>query len=206
MPSDPASGDGQLHVAALQGTKDLMSLTIVVHSIEHYNRKHVLETSMLSILVAAIRHLTADPLRRQDFVPLRVATPLLGLVPAMCCRAPRQPKNLVHLTIHCTQPRNQMSWRKMCQEAYYREVTAVHLCAWQDLVPPRIATHVRSAGSSEAQDSGDEASEAAGTGAGSAADGGAGTPLSAARAAKFGTPEMDALHFFGVFDGHGGSR
>ena len=73
----------------------------------------------------------------------------------------------------------------------------------QDLVPPRIATHVRSAGSSEAQDSGDEASEAAGTGVGSAADGAGGTPVSGSTPAKFGAPEMDALHFFGVFDGHG---
>ena len=70
----------------------------------------------------------------------------------------------------------------------------------QDLVPPRIATHVRSAGSSEAHDSGDEASEAAGAGAGSAADG---TPVGGSTPAKFGAPEMDALHFFGVFDGHG---
>ena len=65
-------------------------------------------------------------------------------------------------------------------------------------MPPRIATHVRSAGSSEAQDSGDEASEAAG-----AADGAGGTPVSGSTPAKFGAPEMDALHFFGVFDGHG---
>ena len=70
-------------------------------------------------------------------------------------------------------------------------------------MPPRIATHVRSADSSEAQDSGDEASEAAGTGVGSAADAATGTPLSASGATKFGAPEMDALHFFGVFDGHG---
>ena len=65
-------------------------------------------------------------------------------------------------------------------------------------MPPRIATHVRSAGSSEAHDSGDEASEAAG--GGSAADG---TPVSGSAPPKFGAPEMDALHFFGVFDGHG---
>ncbi len=70
----------------------------------------------------------------------------------------------------------------------------------QDLVPPRIATHVRSAGSSEAHDSGDEASEAAGAGA---ADGADATPVSGATPAKIGAPEMDALHFFGVFDGHG---
>ena len=69
-------------------------------------------------------------------------------------------------------------------------------------MPPRIATHVRSAGSSEAQDSGDEASEAVHAG-GAAADNATGTPVSGAGYTKFGAPEMDALHFFGVFDGHG---
>lgn len=68
----------------------------------------------------------------------------------------------------------------------------------EELVPPRIATHVKSASGSDTQDSDGEsetpaASEPSSTGPG--ARGNAGSP-----------PAMDALHFFGVFDGHGGAE
>lgn len=81
----------------------------------------------------------------------------------------------------------------------------------EDLVPPRIATHVRGAGSIDAVDSGDDEMDAATASA-------AGATVAATTAATTTAPpstlpgaqpaplEMDALHFFGVFDGHGGAE
>lgn len=69
----------------------------------------------------------------------------------------------------------------------------------EELVPPRIATHVKSASGSESQDSDGESSEA--TPAASEPSSTAQGPPAA------GSPSaMDALHFFGVFDGHGGAE
>lgn len=68
----------------------------------------------------------------------------------------------------------------------------------EELVPPRIATHVKSASSDDSQDGNsdnDSADTAAGSEPGSATAG-----LSAASGPP-GAPSMDALHFFGVFDG-----
>ena len=77
----------------------------------------------------------------------------------------------------------------------------------EELVPPRIATHVKSAsGSDGSQDSdGESDAPSASAPSSSSAGGGVGGGGGIAPLARS-PPAMDALHFFGVFDGHGGAE
>ena len=81
--------------------------------------------------------------------------------------------------------------------------------AQPDILPPRIATQVKSASNSSASD-GEGPGEATGA-AGSAPEGNdAGRADSGLSASTAGEPAplpfMETLHFFGVFDGHGGAE
>jgi protein phosphatase 2C len=74
--------------------------------------------------------------------------------------------------------------------------------AQSELIPPRIATHVKSAANSPANSDQGEHIEAAAAAAISDAP----APETAANTNQTGTPFMETLHFFGVFDGHGGAE